>query len=291
MSEGRNRRSLKNLALTERFHFAYFGNWMIANVILLATSFGLAVGIIQLTPAEVLTQDPSELMFWSAGAAVLLSGLVVLFGSLSAHRIGGVHLKIEGAFEAVGEGDFSTRLHFRTSDNLESVGQGFNEMMESIQEDVSPPHYQHEETSPAGKKRSPANFKLTREHHVPYMGIWLLTTMSLTFLTQRCALSFLAAYSLRNMSVTATDAALWVNLIATFLYLYSIYAAIKNAHRIAGVHIKLRNTFGRVKAGDRGLVLRFRSSDKLKPLESAFARMLESIIRHEGGTVAAEVPS
>jgi nitrogen fixation/metabolism regulation signal transduction histidine kinase len=56
-----------------------------------------------------------------------------------------------------------------------------------------------------------------------------------------------------------------------------IWKGFQTAHRLAGVHIKLMNTFHRIAAGEPNVNLKFRAYDRLENLEVAFAAMMESL--------------
>ena len=55
------------------------------------------------------------------------------------------------------------------------------------------------------------------------------------------------------------------------------FVALLSAHRVSGVHIKLKNTFEKVAAGDLETQLRFRKNDHLEDVEDSFNQMMESI--------------
>jgi methyl-accepting chemotaxis protein len=136
-------------------------------------------------------------------------------------------------------------------------------------------------------RRTLANLKLTRKHHFTYLGLWILMTMAL-IIALNVVLYLYAeerwggVYSLdsafhslyvshRVTFVTAlfTEAAL---LIAAIVMLARL-----TAHRIAGVFIRLQQTFKSVQEGNVEQPLKFRKYDKLEDLEEAFNDMMTAL--------------
>lgn len=292
LAEESNRRSLRNLVLTERFRFAYFGWWVLGNLALLACCFSLAVAIVLITPPQLFPGSPVRAILLLASGVIAVAGLLVLFGALSAHRIAGAHLKLESIFNKVAEGDFSTRLHFRTADNLDDVGIAFNRMMDSIDEGVKPEARESEPEQEAERpRRSLKSWRLTSKHHANYTGIWLITTLGILFLTQRCAVTTEALAVLSTQSgVMLARFAQVVNTAVLLLFPATIYFAFREAHRIAGVHVKLKRTFDRIREGEREIELKFRANDKLEPLEGAFVGLMASIVELESKEKEPEEP-
>jgi methyl-accepting chemotaxis protein len=278
-----NRRSLKNVSLTERFHFAYFGGWALFNLFLIVLDFALLTCAVQLMPEDLLSISSQRLVLYLGVCSVVLSGAVALLAALSAHRIAGVHLKLENVFNAVGDGDFATRLQFRSVDRLDDVADSFNEMVASIKlgeapeplDDGDNPNAKHRE----GERRSINSMARTRRHHIKYMGIWLLGSLELILVGYEAAATCLSLLSVTGGS--PPHGALALKLILLVSIVATIYLAFVNAHRIAGVHIRFKETFQKIQAGERDLELRFRASDKLAPVEAAYQRMLEAIRARE----------
>lgn len=278
MGQSGNRRSVKNLSLTERFHFAYFGGWAITNILLLVLAYALTASMLLLTPPGALEIDISGAIVKLGVVAVVLSGCVVFLASLTAHRIAGVHLKLEKIFRAVAEGDLSTRLKFRAADRLDDVADAFNLMMSSIKKGEPPVPLQHRSDEPESQRnrRALANIAMTRQHHLAYMGAWLFSTLGLIVITYVAAFTNLSLINLRGTS-GLQNAELMLNVVLLMALAFTLYMALKSAHRIAGVHVKLEDTFHRVLAGERDLVLRFRRQDKLDFLAEAFNDMMATI--------------
>lgn len=127
------KRSIKNVVMTNKHHMAYMGPWV-------AISFGLITLIYVLILYHLYTVSNSELappvMGFVVGATIvvgILAALVSFYGILTAHRIAGVHIKICAVLNRVKEGDLDTRVRFRSYDKLEEVEDAFNGMMEALQ--------------------------------------------------------------------------------------------------------------------------------------------------------------
>lgn len=58
-----------------------------------------------------------------------------------------------------------------------------------------------------------------------------------------------------------------------------LFVCALTAHRIAGVHIKLKATFDRIAAGDLECRLYFRKEDNLEDVAASFNAMLESLLK------------
>jgi methyl-accepting chemotaxis protein len=272
------KRSLKSLPLTAGFRWAYIGSWLVLNVLLV---FALCVVLVVfINSSSLVAVYASAAALTGAvylGAALAILSLLLL-GLLSAHRIAGVHIRTRDVLERVADGDFEARLRYRSGDRLESVEHAFNSMMEAVCSGagVSPrmegpalgeaPRGQNE-------RRKLTNFHQTRIHHRPYMGVWVLTTLSLI------AMLHVALLYCVSFSGWLPDLYLTGFLVTTLLMssAATIVAGKVTAHRLAGVHIKLVHTFAEVKDGNLDASLRFRSQDRLTDLEIAFERMLETL--------------
>ena len=130
----RQRRSLRNVTLTKKYHMPYMGTSIFMSICLLSTLYGLFLYRF----LEMYRVDPE----YNIQAAVIIATLVtmvvglLIIGSnvLAAHRIAGVHIKLRQMFEKVEKGDYSTRVRFRSDDKLDEVENAFNNMMSRIQE-------------------------------------------------------------------------------------------------------------------------------------------------------------
>lgn len=68
---------------------------------------------------------------------VILSLLLALFTIFISHRIAGPVYRMEQITRKVNEGDLNVRVKLRRSDELKSLGDHFNYMLESIHRDIS----------------------------------------------------------------------------------------------------------------------------------------------------------
>lgn len=274
-----NRRIARNLSLTKKFRSAYFGPWVNLSIFLLGSAYGLMVVSVLLTPGVLLPTTAPVMLILGAAATVILSAAVLTLGAVCAHRVGGVHIKLAQAFQTVAEGDFAYRIQFRYSDRLESVAEAFNGMLDSIKEGVPPEA--PEPSEEVRQRRSLRSLGLTRRYQVLYMGIWLFITLALILLNRLLAANALAFADLESMGLDLDLSVVVLNILGVCLSLLTTWAAINNAHQIAGVHIKLEKLFKRIRQGERQVELKFRARDNLPELEAAFAKMLEAIRNRE----------
>lgn len=131
------------------------------------------------------------------------------------------------------------------------------------------------------EKRSLRNVSLTLKHHWTYLGQWVLITITLVLLLYFVTIHHL--YSLAepgNQDYIMTLMTL-ASLIAALLSTAVVFLGVLTAHRIAGVHVKLRSTFLAIRDGKTKVRLRFRKQDKLDDLAEAFNAMMESLVERE----------
>lgn len=146
MAQQQQRRSLKNIALTKKYHMPYMGLSILLALMLLGALYGLLLmhfsdliknGVdFPLTSAVIIT----------TGVTLVLGFGIIFTGVLAAHRIAGVHIKMRNVFNAIEQGDLDTVLRFRKDDKLEQVEEAFNCMMDVIRENIESGG---EEASPA----------------------------------------------------------------------------------------------------------------------------------------------
>lgn len=142
MAQGRHHRSLLNIKLTRRFHFRYFGAWIILTVMLIVAMNALAFILVEMGWQDVTVLNAKALSryLWvrqtllpTAILATLLGGLAtVLLAMVTAHRIAGPYIRLKMALREVTEGNMRYRLKFRKYDHLEDVEEAFNTMMEAL---------------------------------------------------------------------------------------------------------------------------------------------------------------
>lgn len=134
---GKDKRTVKSLIKTSKYHWLYVGN-------ILAITLGLVALLYLVLLHKVITltvgEDPA-LVKSLVGALTLgtfaVGVLVTLVALLQAHRVSGVHIKLKHTFDQVKNGNFDTELKFRKSDQLADVEDSFNEMMEAVRARVS----------------------------------------------------------------------------------------------------------------------------------------------------------
>ena len=141
--QGRAKRSIKNLKLTEKYRMQYLGLWLLITCTL--------VGMLDIaiyTMYEHLwssnmsygTDRITELAHQKTFAVAAIGGATLFFVicaiyliAFTAHRIGGPYLALKRTMAQIKEGNLGTRLKFREYDKLEDVEKAFNEMMDVIQ--------------------------------------------------------------------------------------------------------------------------------------------------------------
>ncbi len=125
------------------------------------------------------------------------------------------------------------------------------------------------------EKRSLRNVVMTTKHHSTYMGNWVM--MSLGFIAMIYLLILYHLYSLSlsdappQLVGVVAGATILAGLLAGLVGFYGVLSA----HRIAGVHIKLKNVLDDVREGNLDARLRFRSYDRLDDVEDAFNSMMD----------------
>ena len=131
---GQEKRSVRSLIKTSKYHWLYIGNILAVTLGLVAL---LYLMLLQKIIALTVGQDPA-LIKSLIGALTLgafaVGALVTLVALLQAHRVSGVHIKLKNTFDRVKNGDLDTQLAFRKSDQLTDVENSFNEMMEAVRE-------------------------------------------------------------------------------------------------------------------------------------------------------------
>ena len=126
------KRSVKNIIKTRKFHALYIGNVLSISLGLLAL---LYVMLLHKLMEVTVDQDPElvkNLIMSMTIGTVAVGALITFVALLSAHRVSGVHIELQNTFKRVAEGDLETQLRFRKNDHLEDVEDSFNQMMESI---------------------------------------------------------------------------------------------------------------------------------------------------------------
>jgi HAMP domain-containing protein len=146
MTDGRKQRKLRNVWLTRRYHFRYFGLWVLL-VMFLVISFNAVIYLliesrwedIYTLPPDALRQYLMQRQAFVAGLAaegVILTVGTVFLAMLTAHRIAGPYIRLRIAFKEVTTGNFDHVLKFRQYDHLEDVAEAFNKMMDRVRTEI-----------------------------------------------------------------------------------------------------------------------------------------------------------
>jgi methyl-accepting chemotaxis protein len=278
---GSEQRKLKNVYLTSKYHWPYVGGWLIVNIFLTIVVEGLILASLH-TVSGTYTKLPIS----KYATISSLVGVIVIIGlsalaMLWAHRIAGVHIRTETVFNKIAQGDRTIQLRYRASDQLEDVEEAFDRMMTSLaeREDGSLAEPGKAETPKSRDRRSWKNMQLTSKYHFSYMAVWLLVSIGLLMATYASTVFYLYLrhYVVPSSSLNLNLVFGVLSVVVLALGAFTIWRGFQTAHRLAGVHIKLIQTFDRVAGGEGGVELRFRSSDKLEHLETAFQAMMESL--------------
>jgi HAMP domain-containing protein len=146
VNPSRKMRSLKNVKMTRKHHYQYFGLWICLFVGMLLALNGVTYLYVQERMGNASAVDPAlsyefgfmrrlitGVMFVEVA---LISTAFVVLAKFSAHRIAGPYIRLCNTFKQVENGDLSTRLRFRGTDRLEETSQAFNDMMEAVEKRV-----------------------------------------------------------------------------------------------------------------------------------------------------------
>lgn len=128
------KRSLKNVVLTRKYHWLYIGKVTMVSVGMVPIIYGYMLGHLILVGRV----DPQFPLQASAIiltlAALVVVALIIYLGILTAHRVAGPHIQLQNTCKRIEEGDLDHRLTFRGGDRLEDVEDAFNSMIETLQE-------------------------------------------------------------------------------------------------------------------------------------------------------------
>lgn len=278
------------MVLTKRFHWPYVGGWLLLNIALtIILEFFVLYSLTRLKHVE-LPWPLEYYLFLTATFAVGFIATTSFIGLSWAHRIAGVYIRIERVFLAIAEGDHTQRLRFRASDQLEQLEQAFHAMMlsfegptkeQNVLESVDDDDDEADEEDPDAKeRRSWKNMQLTSKYHFAYMTVWVIISLGQLILVYAAgffAFQISAYTEPQGLASSSSALPLIAAAVGLTLGFVILWQGMKTAHKIAGVHIRLERTFRRIARGERDLELRFRASDKLEPLERAFATMMTSL--------------
>ena len=276
------KRSLKNIKLTKKYHWTYMIYWVLLNSLLLVMTEVVFLLCIQ---QEVIPQPDFLPMGLGLFSVIVFLGMLIciqLIGRIWAHRLAGVHIRTERTLKEAAQ-DFSVRLRYRRTDRLEEVAEAFNEMMECLENPVveasadAPNEKKAKPRTGAGNRRSLRNLDQTSKHHIHYMSLWLSLTCGNLLTNYLAANLYVFLITVRGQDIDLHNAVTLLTALLLFAVIGVMFGAAVTAHRLAGVHVKLARTFERVAAGERDVELRFREYDKLTPLEEAFAEFMNAV--------------
>jgi methyl-accepting chemotaxis protein len=278
LSEKAEKRSLKNVALTRRFHWAYIGAWLVLNAVLLAGAEGFVLAIINTLPPSTLSFDPVRVSVISFVVALLLVIALAMLGTLWAHRIAGVHIRMEKVLRRAAEGDLNVTLRFRAGDDLEEVEEAFDAMMSTLRGEPAlepvPDSSPGEESQEDRERRSWRSMELTSRYHYKYMAIWIVISIVFLVATYANGLLYLYVLNYSGYDIPLIPITWLFTIVTGALCAFLIWRGFLSSHRLAGVHVKLAQTFQRVAQGEKNVELRFRAQDRLEAVEEAFQALM-----------------
>lgn len=141
------------------------------------------------------------------------------------------------------------------------------------------------------QRRSFKNVVLTKKYHVPYMGTSIFISMSLLLILYGLIMYRFAELYRAGDNVPIQVIGIGGTLIAGLIGVGIIVVNVLAAHRIAGVHIKLRNVCSQITDGDFSARLRFRKGDQLEEVEESFNTMMDVLEERLGGAEAESAPT
>lgn len=136
-------------------------------------------------------------------------------------------------------------------------------------------------------RRRLSNVRLTKKHHLHYMGWWiLLSVVNLLLLTG--TIFMLYAQIKSHLLSSSVDVSV-TNALVNDHVLFSLFGllvvatisvvalAFLTAHRIAGPYLALVRTFRQIRKGDLSTRLHFRDYDHLTDVETEFNEMMDRL--------------
>lgn len=276
------KRSLKNIKLTKKYHWTYMIYWVLLNSLLLVVTEAVFLLSIQ---QEVIPQPDFLPIGLGLFSIIVFLGMLIciqLIGRIWAHRLAGVHIRTERTLKEAAQ-DFSIRLRYRKTDRLEEVAEAFNDMMESLENpSAEPSENVQDEKAPKAQssgrnRRSLRNLDQTSKHHIHYMSLWLSLTCGNLLTNYLAATLYVFLITVQGQDIDLHHAVTLLTALLLFAVIGVMFGAAVTAHRLAGVHVKLARTFERVANGERDVALRFREYDKLTPLEEAFDEFMNAV--------------
>jgi methyl-accepting chemotaxis protein len=140
--QGHSKRQLRNVRLTRKFHFLYFGLWILITLCLLVISNVFLYLFMQERTGDIHTSDVAALQDYLRMRAIFIGvlvteGLVFAVGIvglaiLTAHRIAGPYIRLKSACREVEGGNLDYVLRFREYDRLDDLEEAFNAMLAAV---------------------------------------------------------------------------------------------------------------------------------------------------------------
>jgi len=144
MKSGKSQRRLANIGMTSKHHFRYLGLW-----ILLVSALVVVLNIVLYLYAEerwggIYSLDNVFHSFYASNREAFLTalsvetamlvGAVILLAKVTVHRVAGVFIRLQNAFDTVRDGNMDVALKFRSYDRLDELQDSFNQMMAALRD-------------------------------------------------------------------------------------------------------------------------------------------------------------
>ncbi|MCA9796929.1 MAG: HAMP domain-containing protein [Candidatus Eremiobacteraeota bacterium] len=129
-----NKRSLKNVVLTKKYHWLYIGKMMTLSWALVVLLYGALISRVYTLYEAGVDVPMTGFLIGGTAIALALMAAIGVMGVLTAHRVAGPHIKLRNTFDAIAEGNLDQPLRFRKDDQLEEVEESFNNMMDRLRE-------------------------------------------------------------------------------------------------------------------------------------------------------------
>lgn len=127
------------------------------------------------------------------------------------------------------------------------------------------------------EKRTLKNVVMTRKYHWLYIGKMVTVTLCMVAIIYAYMLAQLVTLSRVDGSFPFQISAIITTTGALVVCALVIYLGMLTAHRVAGPHIQLQNTFDEISNGHLDTRLKFRGGDRLEDVENAFNTMMDTL--------------
>jgi methyl-accepting chemotaxis protein len=144
MSKPSDRRSIRNIRLTARFHSRYLSVWLVSAIVpIVALNVAIYFLFRALWQTSYAGEDaslhvvtPSAIVGIIVVETVLLCLNLIGLAAITVHRISGPYINLKRSFGRVRGGDIGYRMKFRKDDRLDDIADEFNGMMDELRKRI-----------------------------------------------------------------------------------------------------------------------------------------------------------